>query len=86
MPPKQQQKASSSKVKDDKTFGLKNVSPYPNATPSNLMILSSQKNKSARVQKDIARIQTEQSRVGKNKQEVCGVTSAQGIINNLYYR
>jgi hypothetical protein len=25
MPPKQQQKPSSSKVKDDKTFGLKNV-------------------------------------------------------------
>ncbi|KAH7341448.1 hypothetical protein B0J17DRAFT_646578 [Rhizoctonia solani] len=52
MPPKQQQKPSSSKVKDDKTFGLKN------------------KNKSAKVQRDIARINTEQSRVGKNKQEL----------------
>ncbi|CAE6414311.1 unnamed protein product [Rhizoctonia solani] len=52
MPPKQQQKASSSKVKEDKTFGLKN------------------KNKSAKVQKDIARIQSEQSRSGKNKQEL----------------
>ncbi|KAG8766501.1 hypothetical protein FRC12_006846 [Ceratobasidium sp. 428] len=52
MPPKQQQKASSSKVKDDKTFGLKN------------------KNKSAKVQKDIARINTEQSRAGKSKQEL----------------
>jgi len=52
MPPKQQQKASGSKVKDDKTFGLKN------------------KNKSAKVQKDIARITNEQSRTGKSKQEL----------------
>ncbi|KAG8719981.1 hypothetical protein FRC08_001483 [Ceratobasidium sp. 394] len=52
MPPKQQQKASGSKVKEDKTFGLKN------------------KNKSAKVQKDIARINTEQSRAGKSRQEL----------------
>ncbi|QRV89693.1 Zf-CCCH domain protein [Ceratobasidium sp. AG-Ba] len=52
MPPKQQQKASSSKTAVDRTFGLKN------------------KNKSAKVQKDIARINSEQSRAGKNKKEL----------------
>ncbi|ELU41012.1 zf-CCCH domain-containing protein [Rhizoctonia solani AG-1 IA] len=43
MPPKQQQKPSSSKVKDDKTFGLKNVSPPPHMIYSNLMDMVSRK-------------------------------------------
>ncbi|KAI0671824.1 hypothetical protein C8Q78DRAFT_972582 [Trametes maxima] len=50
MPPKkQQQGSSSSKVKDDKTFGMKN------------------KNKSAKVQKEIAAIQKQQAQAGKSR-------------------
>ncbi|KAI0833589.1 hypothetical protein BC628DRAFT_1344365 [Trametes gibbosa] len=48
MPPKQQG-SSSSKVKDDKTFGMKN------------------KNKSAKVQKQIAMIEKQQSQAGKSR-------------------
>lgn len=49
MPPKKQQQGSSSKVKDDKTFGMKN------------------KNKSARVQKQIATIEKQQAQAGKSR-------------------
>ncbi|THH26665.1 hypothetical protein EUX98_g7521 [Antrodiella citrinella] len=50
MPPKKQQQVSSgSKVKDDKTFGMKN------------------KNKSAKVQKQIAVIEKQQSQAGKSR-------------------
>jgi len=50
MPPKKDQKqGSSSKIKDDKTFGLKN------------------KNKSAKVQKQITILQNQQERSGKDK-------------------
>ncbi|OJT11036.1 Translation machinery-associated protein 46 [Trametes pubescens] len=50
MPPKKQQPAgSSSKVKDDKTFGMKN------------------KNKSAKVQKQIATIEKQQAQAGKSR-------------------
>lgn len=50
MPPKKQNQPSSSKVKDDKTFGMKN------------------KNKSAKVQKQVAMIQDQASRAGKSKE------------------
>ncbi|KAG8732469.1 hypothetical protein FRC12_019254 [Ceratobasidium sp. 428] len=60
MPPKQQQKASGSKVKDDKSRSI---------ASSTALTSKLQKNKSAKVQKDIARINTEQSRAGKSKQE-----------------
>ncbi|KAI0367954.1 hypothetical protein BV20DRAFT_949125 [Pilatotrama ljubarskyi] len=49
MPPKKQQAGSSSKVKDDKTFGMKN------------------KNKSAKVQKQIAAIEKQQAQAGKSR-------------------
>ncbi|KAF7300825.1 Translation machinery-associated protein 46 [Mycena kentingensis (nom. inval.)] len=49
MPPKKQQQASSSKVKEDKTFGMKN------------------KNKSAKVQKQVAIIQQQSALAGKSK-------------------
>ncbi|RPD60169.1 hypothetical protein L226DRAFT_535100 [Lentinus tigrinus ALCF2SS1-7] len=49
MPPKKQQQASGSKVKDDKTFGMKN------------------KNRSAKVQKEVATIQKQQSLAGKSR-------------------
>ncbi|KAG9005827.1 hypothetical protein FRB95_009837 [Tulasnella sp. JGI-2019a] len=53
MPPKKDQKqGSSSKVKDDKTFGLKN------------------KNKSSKVQKQIAIIKGQEERTGKSRAEV----------------
>ncbi|GAW09702.1 translation machinery-associated protein 46 [Lentinula edodes] len=49
MPPKKQQASSSSKVKEDKTFGLKN------------------KNKSAKVQKEVQRIQQADALAGKSR-------------------
>ncbi|KAI0636019.1 hypothetical protein C8Q77DRAFT_1100925 [Trametes polyzona] len=49
MPPKKAQGGSSSKVKDDKTFGMKN------------------KNKSAKVQKQIAAIEKQQAQAGKSR-------------------
>ncbi|KAI0719382.1 hypothetical protein C8T65DRAFT_636526 [Cerioporus squamosus] len=49
MPPKKQQQASGSKVKEDKTFGMKN------------------KNRSARVQKEVATIQKQQALAGKSR-------------------
>ncbi|KAI9000428.1 hypothetical protein BD414DRAFT_532299 [Trametes punicea] len=49
MPPKKQQAGSSSKVKEDKTFGMKN------------------KNKSAKVQKQIAAIEKQQAQAGKSR-------------------
>ncbi|CCL98649.1 uncharacterized protein FIBRA_00651 [Fibroporia radiculosa] len=49
MPPKKQAPSSSSKVKDDKTFGMKN------------------KNKSAKVQKQIATIEKQQQQAGKSR-------------------
>ncbi|KAL7279255.1 hypothetical protein ACG7TL_007096 [Trametes sanguinea] len=49
MPPKKQQAGSSSKVKEDKTFGMKN------------------KNKSAKVQKQIAVIEKQQAQAGKSR-------------------
>ncbi|KAJ3775632.1 hypothetical protein FB446DRAFT_637484 [Lentinula raphanica] len=49
MPPKKQQQASSSKVKEDKTFGMKN------------------KNKSAKVQKEVQRIQQQSALAGKSR-------------------
>ncbi|THU89696.1 hypothetical protein K435DRAFT_728875 [Dendrothele bispora CBS 962.96] len=49
MPPKKQQNASSSKVKEDKTFGMKN------------------KNKSAKVQKEVQRIQAQTANAGKSR-------------------
>ncbi|KAI0787567.1 hypothetical protein C8Q74DRAFT_1252558 [Fomes fomentarius] len=49
MPPKKQQASSGSKVKEDKTFGMKN------------------KNRSARVQKEVATIQKQQSLAGKSR-------------------
>ncbi|KAE9398792.1 hypothetical protein BT96DRAFT_1019905 [Gymnopus androsaceus JB14] len=52
MPPKKQQQASGSKVKDDKTFGMKN------------------KNKSAKVQKEVQRIQQASALAGKSRAEL----------------
>ncbi|PVF95688.1 hypothetical protein CPB86DRAFT_710733 [Serendipita vermifera] len=52
MPPKKQNAPSSSKPAVDKTFGMKNV--------------QQQKNKSAKVQKIVTQIQTEQARAGKS--------------------
>ncbi|KIK66727.1 hypothetical protein GYMLUDRAFT_157271 [Collybiopsis luxurians FD-317 M1] len=49
MPPKKQQPSSSSKVKEDKTFGMKN------------------KNKSAKVQKEVQRIQAQTAQAGKSR-------------------
>ncbi|KAI0749641.1 hypothetical protein C8Q80DRAFT_1163116 [Daedaleopsis nitida] len=49
MPPKKQQASSSSKVKDDKTFGMKN------------------KNRSSKVQKEVATIQKQQALAGKSR-------------------
>ncbi|KAF5389116.1 hypothetical protein D9757_005007 [Collybiopsis confluens] len=49
MPPKKQPTSSSSKVKEDKTFGMKN------------------KNKSARVQKEVQRIQAQTAQAGKSR-------------------
>jgi hypothetical protein len=50
MPPKKQPQASSSKVKDDKTFGMKN------------------KNKSAKVQRQVQMMQDQAARAGKSKE------------------
>ncbi|KAK7006158.1 hypothetical protein R3P38DRAFT_3036997 [Favolaschia claudopus] len=52
MAPKKQQQASSSKVKEDKTFGMKN------------------KNKSARVKQEVARIQAQSAVTGKSRATV----------------
>ncbi|KAL1696802.1 hypothetical protein GGG16DRAFT_84347 [Schizophyllum commune] len=49
MPPKQQKQGPSNKVKDDKTFGMKN------------------KNKSAKVQKEVQRIQQQAASAGKSR-------------------
>ncbi|KAG6894027.1 hypothetical protein C0992_007755 [Termitomyces sp. T32_za158] len=49
MPPKKQPQASGSKIKDDKTFGLKN------------------KNKSAKVQKQVALLQAQAAMTGKSR-------------------
>ncbi|TRM64499.1 hypothetical protein BD626DRAFT_492036 [Schizophyllum amplum] len=51
MPPKQQKQGPSNKVKDDKTFGMKN------------------KNKSARVQREVQRVQQQQASAGKSRAE-----------------
>ncbi|KAH8092666.1 hypothetical protein BXZ70DRAFT_897990 [Cristinia sonorae] len=63
MPPKKQQPSSSSKVKDDKTFGMKNVRTRYNNPP----LCLTAKNKSAKVQKQIANIEKQQAQAGKSR-------------------